>query len=323
MSNNKNGLNVLVDGGAGYLGSILIECLLNRSEELGISKVYCYDNLLYKQDGIFHFANNPKFEFVYGDVRDYETLQKYLDIADVVFPLSALVGMPSCKKNPKMAEEVNHMHVKYVANNCNFGTKVIYCHTNSCYKSGSSELIDETGEIEPLSHYGRTKQAAEDEILKQNFISLRLATVFGTSYRFRKDLLVNDMTLRAATDRFVVLFEQHAKRNYIHVRDVVACLIKMMIDFDKYRGQVFNVGLSENYSKLELCQKIKQYVPEFVIKNDEYTSDPDKRNYIISNVKLNDTGFFPRYSLDDGIKELLRAYPILINSAHFTAYTNL
>jgi len=149
-----------------------------------------------------------------------------------------------------------------------------------------------------------------------------LATVFGTSYRFRKDLLVNDFVLKALTDKYIVLFESHFKRNYIHIRDVAGAFIKMLVEFDAHKGEVFNVGLSSaNLSKLELCEKIKEQVPNFVIKTDNFSADLDKRNYIVSNDKLEATGWKPQYSLEYGIKELIKAYSVFLHSN--TKHTNL
>jgi nucleoside-diphosphate-sugar epimerase len=311
---------ILITGGAGYVGSVLTEQLLQRND---VSKVIVFDNLMYKQDGVFAFAHHPKFEFVWGDVRDYEKLEKYLAQADVVIPLAAIVGFPACERDRRLAQDVNANHVKFIARNHRWATKLIYPNTNSGYGVGKDDQrCTEETPLNPISVYGVTKCEAERWILDVGGISLRLATVFGTSYRFRKDLLVNDFVLKALTDKYVVLFESHFKRNYIHVRDVVRAFEHMIGSYAINKGKAFNVGLSSaNLSKLELCQAIQKHVPNFVIKTDEFSKDMDKRNYIVSNDKIEKAGWAPAYDLDYGIKELIKGYGILINSN--TKYTNL
>ena len=318
-------MRVLITGGAGYLGTVLCEQLLARSEELGIEYITAYDNLLYKQDGLFPLLTNPKLKFVFGDVREWtDKLRNLVSQHDVIIPLAAIVGMPACNRSPQTAEEVNYSHI---ANICAFiqhtDTKILYPDTNSLYGTTDGlQMITEESPVKPISIYGTTKYKAEQEVLKIGGIAFRLATVFGTSYRFRKDLLVNDFVLKAVTDKYVVLFESHFKRNYIHVRDVIDAFILMIQNYNSYRGQVFNVGLSSaNLSKLELCETIKKHIPEFVIKQDEFAKDFDKRNYIVSNEKLESAGWKPKRDLDFGIQELIKAYEVLKNSN--TKYTNL
>lgn len=342
-------MNVLITGGAGYIGTVLTETLLQRAD---VEKVYVLDNLMYRQDNVMPFCFNPKYEFVYGDVRDRELLHSLLEKSDVVFPLAAIVGFPACGKDHRSAQEINFEHVDYIVRN--FKGRIIYPNTNSGYGS-TGEVCTEETPLSPISMYGTTKCAAEKSILENGHTSLRLATVFGTSYRFRKDLLVNDFTLKAVTDGYIVLFEHAFKRNYIHIRDVVKAMIHFIgiprnatqkegaihcyrkkvtqVDmggsyeedvlcyFDP-RGQAYNVGLSDaNLSKLELCEKIKEHVPSFVIKTSDYKEDPDKRDYIVSNKKIESIGWTPDYTIDDGIKELLKAYTILTSVD--TKHTNL
>jgi len=315
--------NILITGGAGYLGTILVEKLLKSSEELNINKITVYDNLMYKQEGLFPLCANEKLEFVYGDVRDQNKLKKYLNV-DFIFPLAGIVGFPACDRDKKLAEDVNANQIDFIVRNTSQDTKIILPNTNSGYGIGENDAFcTEKTRLNPISTYGVTKCLGERYALDSNrAISLRLATVFGTSYRFRKDLLVNDFVLKALTDKYIVLFESHFKRNYIHVRDVSEVFVRMLQNFNFYKGEVFNVGLSDaNLSKLELCEKIKQYVPDFVIKQDEFAKDQDKRNYIVSNEKLENTGWRPKYNLDYGIKELIKSYRIIVNSN--TKYTNL
>lgn len=316
-------MKILITGGAGYIGTVLVEQLLRRADALGITKIIIYDNLMYKQDGLFALLSDPRVEFVYGDVRDFDKLGKHLGV-DVVIPLAAIVGFPACERDRKLAEDVNANHIKFIAGNVAWGCKIIYPNTNSGYGIGEGDsFCTEKTPLKPISVYGITKCAAEEAVLSAPAgISLRLATVFGTSYRFRKDLLVNDFVLKALNDKYIVLFEGHFKRNYIHIRDVVEVFIKMITEFETHKGQAFNVGLSTaNLSKIELCEAIKKHAPDFVIKTDEFSKDMDKRNYVISNDKLEATGWTPKYSLDFGIQELIKAYGVLIPAN--TEYTNL
>ena len=330
-------MNILITGGAGYIGTVLTETLLQKAD---VKKVYVLDNLMYGQDGVMPFCSNPKYEFVYGDVRDRELLHSLLEKVDLVFPLAAIVGFPACNKDPKGAQEINFEHVDHIART--FGGRVIYPNTNSGYGSIAASCTEETP-LSPISMYGVTKCEAEKSILENGHTSLRLATVFGTSYRFRKDLLVNDFTLKAVTDGYIVLFEPHFKRNYIHIRDVAKAMTHMMgitkpqnpkeaiysyrgendeLKFFDPQGEAYNVGLSDaNLSKLELCKKIKQQVPTFDIKISEFSSDPDKRNYTVSNQKIESVGWGPSYTLEDGIRELLKGYEIFTNAN--TDHTNL
>jgi len=335
-------MKVFITGGAGYLGTVLTEEILNRFSH---AKVIIYDNLMYKQDGLFSFFKYPKerFEFVYGDVRDKKALTDQLERLDpdndYIIPLAAIVGFPACEKDPDLASKVNFEHVKYITNftKC----RIIYPNTNSGYGvSDGQDYCTEETPLAPISVYGKTKCQAEDYVLGSGHTSLRLATVFGTSYRFRKDLLVNDFVLRAVTDGCITLFESSFKRNFIHVRDVAHAFIKMFglrtipdnkgatifIDDNNNsfnpHGEAYNVGLSSaNLSKLELCEKIKEHVPRFVITKSEMNSDPDKRNYIVNNEKLEKTGWEARVNIDTGIQELMRAYEVFNNVN--TQHTNL
>jgi nucleoside-diphosphate-sugar epimerase len=311
---------VLITGGAGYIGAKLVQKLTTLDN---VKKIIVYDNLMYKQDGLFPFLCDPKIEFVYGDVREEKKLEKLVQEADVIIPLAAIVGFPACAKDPDTANKINNLHVQFIVSKARKDTKIIYPNTNSGYGVGEDGVYcTEKTPLNPISVYGVTKCAAEKSVLDSGGISFRLATVFGVSPRFRKDLLVNNFVLKALTDRYVVLFESHFKRNYIHVNDVVKAFTTMMDQYDLHRGEPFNVGLSTaNLSKLELCEKIKQYIPDFVITTNEFSQDLDKRNYIVSNDKLEATGWTPDCDLDYGIQELIKAYPVLINTD--TKYTNL
>jgi len=311
-------MKVLITGGAGYLGSNLTRHLL----EAGYS-VTVLDNLMYDQVTLLHLFGNPKFQFELGDVRDKKLLQELVGLHDVIIPLAAIVGMPACKANPELTVAVNYYQVADIIEVLRDDQKLILPNTNSQYGSSDS-IITEESPFNPLSLYAKTKCDAENTMLaKGNGVSLRLATVFGVSPRMRTDLLVNDFVYKSVVDGYLVLFEAHFKRNYIHVQDIARTFQFIIENYEKCKGQAFNVGLSTaNLSKLELAETIKKYIPSLVIKQDDFKEDFDKRNYIVSNEKLEALGWKPIYDLDYGIKQLMSAYKIVINKNNQN-FTNL
>jgi nucleoside-diphosphate-sugar epimerase len=311
-------MKVLITGGAGYLGSNLTRHLL----EAGYT-VTVLDNLMYDQITLLHLFGNPKFQFELGDVRDKKLLQELVGLNDVIIPLAAIVGMPACKANPELTVAVNYQQVADIVEVLRDDQKLILPNTNSQYGSSDS-IITEESPFNPLSLYAKTKCDAENTMLANgNGVSLRLATVFGVSPRMRTDLLVNDFVYKSVVDGYLVLFEAHFKRNYIHVQDIARTFQFIIENYDKCKGQAFNVGLSTaNLSKLELAEKIKTHIPSLVIKQDDFKEDFDKRNYIVSNDKLEALGWKPIYDLDYGIKQLISAYKIVINKNNQN-FTNL
>jgi len=311
-------MKVLITGGAGYLGSTLTKHLL----EAGYS-VTVLDNLMYDQVTLLHLFSNPKFQFELGDVRDKKLLQELVGLNDVIIPLAAIVGMPACKANPELTVAVNYQQVADIVEVLRGDQKLILPNTNSQYGSSDS-IITEESPFNPLSLYAKTKCDAENTMLANgNGVSLRLATVFGVSPRMRTDLLVNDFVYKSVVDGYLVLFEAHFKRNYIHVQDIARTFQFIIENYDKCKGHAFNVGLSTaNLSKLELAEKIKSHIPSLVIKQDDFKEDFDKRNYIVSNEKLESLGWKPIYDLDYGIKQLMSAYKIVINKNNQN-FTNL
>jgi len=311
-------MKVLITGGAGYLGSNLTRHLL----EAGYT-VTVLDNLMYDQVTLLHLFGNPKFQFELGDVRDKKLLQELVGLNDVIIPLAAIVGMPACKANPELTVAVNYQQVADIVEVLRDDQKLILPNTNSQYGSSDS-IITEESPFNPLSLYAKTKCDAENTMLaKGNGVSLRLATVFGVSPRMRTDLLVNDFVYKSVVDGYLVLFEAHFKRNYIHVQDIARTFQFIIENYEKCKGQAFNVGLSTaNLSKLELAEKIKSHIPSLVIKQDDFKEDFDKRNYIVSNEKLEALGWKPIYDLDYGIKQLISAYKIVINKNNQN-FTNL
>jgi len=307
-------LNILVTGGAGYLGSILIPALLARGH-----RVTTLDNFMWRQNSLAACCADTNFDIVAGDVRSEETIRPLLAQADVVVPLAALVGAPLCDKDPVGATSTNRDAIKLMLSLMSKEQRVLMPVTNSGYGVGEAgKFCTEETPLRPISRYGIDKVAAEAMVLEfGNSVSLRLATVFGMSPRMRLDLLVNDFVHRAVNDRFVVLFEAHFKRNFIHIRDVARAFLHALDNFDVMRGSPYNVGLSDaNLSKAELCAKIKEKLPAFTCLEAPVGEDPDKRDYIVSNEKIEATGFRPTHSLDDGIVELMKGFRMIRNSVY-------
>lgn len=302
-------INVLVTGGAGYLGSVLCEHLLDAGYH-----VTAIDSLMYGQNSLFHLCANPAFDFIEGDVRNEDLMQRLIKDTDVIIPLAAIVGAPACKRDPWLTTSVNLEAVQLINRLRSPQQLVIYPNTNSGYGASTGDTYcTEDTPLEPISLYGQTKVQAELELLESpNAITLRLATVFGTSPRMRLDLLVNHFVYTAITDGYLVIFEKDFKRNYVHIRDVADCMIYCIKNSQQMVGRPYNVGLDEaNLSKEELALKVKEYVPNFYIHFAAIGSDPDKRNYIVSNERLRKAGFEAKRSLDDGIKELLKGYRMI------------
>ncbi len=308
---------VLVTGGAGYIGSVLVPMLLKDGYA-----VHVLDNFLFAQNSLADCCIDPNFSVTRGDARDKATIERVLKDADVIIPLAAVVGAPMCNIDQTAAVSTNVEAVKLLLSLRSAQQRIVLPNTNSGYGIGEKgAFCTEDSPLRPISLYGRTKVEAEQAALDAgNSVTFRLATVFGMSPRMRVDLLVNDFVYRALTDRAVVVFEGHAKRNYIHVRDVSRAFLHALANFERMKGQAYNVGLSDaNLSKLELCAEIRKHLPAFVALEAPIGEDPDKRDYIVSNEKIEKTGFRPQYGLHDGIKELIKGYTILRN----TKYSNV
>lgn len=300
---------ILVTGGAGYLGSIIVPELLADGYAVTV-----LDNLMHSQNSLLECCTDPNFDFIKGDICDESLMSELIPKFDVIIPLAAIVGAPACKINPTLTRLVNYDAHINIVKNVSPSQMVIFPTTNSGYGIGEKDTFcTEESPLRPISEYGRTKVEVEKFLLdKGNAVTYRLATVFGMSPRMRIDLLVNDFTYRAYKDRFIILFEEHFRRNYIHIRDVAKAFIFAINNFDKMKGEPFNAGLSSaNLTKRQLCEKIKEYVPDFYIHSAPIGEDPDKRDYIVSNKKLESLGWHPDYTLDMGIVELLKGYKIL------------
>lgn len=305
--------HVLVTGGAGYLGSILVPTLLARG-----CAVTAVDNFLYGQTSLLDCCAYENFTIVRGDVRDERLMLPLLKKADVIMPLACLVGAPLCAQKPIEARSINLDAILMLLKNASKSQKFISPTTNSGYGVGQAGVFcTEETPMNPISLYGVLKVELEQALLAAGAVSLRLATVCGVSPRMRLDLLVNDFTYRAVVDRFVVLFEAHFKRNYIHVRDVARAFCHALDNFDAMKGQPYNVGLSDaNLSKMELCQEIQKQIPDFTVMEAPIGKDPDQRNYVVSNAKIEATGYQPQVSIQRAIAELIKGYQVVRRNQH-------
>jgi len=300
--------NVLVTGGAGYIGSVLVPDLLNEGY-----RVTVIDNFMYKQPSLAHVIGNKNLQLIIQDVRNFTLMREYIEAADVIIPLAGIVGAPACEVNPSLASEVNKESILWLLNNVGNSKQIIMPTTNSAYGSGNeNNFCDEESILNPISLYAKDKVAIELELMQKPLAtSFRLATVFGISPRMRLDLLVNNFVLRAITDGFIVLFESHFKRNFVHLSDVSKLFLFAIQNPEKVNGQVFNFGFSgANISKLELCQLIQKFVPDFIFIDEQFRKDPDQRNYIVSNDKIEKLGFKAERDLSYGIQELLKGLPM-------------
>jgi nucleoside-diphosphate-sugar epimerase len=305
---------ILVTGGAGYLGSIMVPDLLQAGYEVTV-----LDSFMYQQSSLNHVCHHPKFNVVKGDIRIEDTIVPLLRKADIVIPLAALVGAPLCNQDPVGATNTNRDAILMMLRHVSKEQRILMPTTNSAYGSGDKDnFCTEESSLNPISRYAIEKVEIEKHLMEHpNAISFRLATVFGMSPRMRIDLLVNDFTYRAVYDRFVVLFESSFKRNYIHVRDVSRAFQHGIENFARMKGQIYNVGLSEaNVSKRELCEAIRKQVPDFVFIDAPVGKDPDQRNYVVSNAKIEATGYKPAFSLDAGIRDLIKGYTMIKNTRY-------
>jgi nucleoside-diphosphate-sugar epimerase len=304
-------MKILITGGAGYLGSVIAGRMLKEGY-----KVVVLDKLVFNQTSLLQYTSNSNFKFIHGDVRNEKLLEKLCNEVDVIIPLAAIVGFPACAAEPELAREINYQQIfNIVKFTSGKGKKILYPNTNSGYGLGTGQTeCTEESPLTPISVYGTTKCEAENFLkTSTDAIIFRLATVFGVSQRMRTDLLVNDFVYKAITDKYIVVFEKTFKRNFIHIEDVANAFVFMLKNYDKYKGEVFNVGLSDaNLSKQELLEKIQTHVKDFAVVYDDYYEDPDKRNYIVSNEKIEATGWSPEWDLDRGIEQLIMAYQMIV-----------
>ena len=307
-------MRILVTGAAGYIGSVLVPQLLAGGYE-----VTGLDNFMYQQASLLDCCYDAKLTVVRGDARDESVLAGCLKSADAIFPLACLTGAPLCDRDPLEARSVNLEAIRLLLKLRSKSQRVVFPTTNSGYGIGQEGIrCTEETPLRPVSLYGQLKVEAERAVLDAgNSVTLRLATVFGISPRMRLDLLVNDFVYRAVTDHFLTVFQGHFKRNYIHIRDIARAFLHTLERFEGMQGEPFNVGLSDaNLSKLELCEEIRKQVPDFFFTEAGVGADPDQRNYIVSNAKIERTGFRPVVSLQTGIAELIKGYRIIRRAAY-------
>lgn len=305
--------HVLLTGGAGYIGSLLTPELLARG-----FRVTIVDNFMFKQVSLGHTLAHPNLELINGDIRDESLMKAQITKADIIIPLAALVGAPLCNKDPIAAETVNLKAPFSMLKMTSPAQRILMPTTNSAYgKGGADNFCDENSPLFPISSYAKHKMEVEKALMdRENSISFRLATVFGISPRMRLDLLVNDFVYRAVYDRFIVLFEAHFRRNYVHVRDVTSAFMFGLDNYARMKGQVYNVGLTEaNMSKMQLCLHIQKHLPKFTIMESAIGQDPDQRDYLVSNKKIEALGWKTNHGLDVGIKELIKGYQMIKNSS--------
>jgi len=298
--------NILITGGAGYIGSKLATKLVNMNYNVTV-----VDILKYSKNSLNHLFSKNNFNFIKGDVRNKSLVKKLIKKNEIIIPLAALVGAPLCERNKREAISVNLKSIKFLVSNLKKHHKVIYLTTNSGYGIGEkNKFCDETSPLNPISLYGRTKVDAENIVINfKNSVCFRLATVFGYSYRMRTDLLVNNFVYNSIKKRELVIFEPHFRRNFIHIEDVVNGIIYSISNFNRLKNNVYNLGLSSaNLSKIILAKKIKQKLKFLKIKTIRNKKDPDQRDYYVSNKKIEKKGFKAKIKLEDGIDELIKVF---------------
>jgi nucleoside-diphosphate-sugar epimerase len=308
-------MNILVTGGAGYIGSLLVPNLLSQGHSVTV-----IDNFMYRQTSLASSIRDEKLTLVFGDVRDESLMKAHLAKSDVIIPLAAIVGAPACDSDPIAAQSINKDSILWLLRNLSPSQRIIMPTTNSAYGSGdANNFCDENSPLNPLSLYARDKVTVEKALMElENATSFRLATVFGISPRMRLDLLVNNFVYRAVTDGFVIVFEGHFKRNYVHILDVIQAFNLAINCENEFKGEIFNVGLSEaNISKIDLCREIEAFIPSFTYLEAALGNDPDQRNYVVSNQKIESLGFKPIVSLRSGIEELVKGLQ-MFNHKPFT-----
>ncbi len=298
---------ILIIGGAGYIGSTLSTFLVNQKYDVTV-----VDILKYSKSSLSHLLIKKNFKLLIQNAKKIKT--DFYKKFDFIIPLVGLVGAPLCEKNKKEAKELNLEFIKKLCKNLSAKNKIIYLNTNSGYGIGKKDkFCDENSPLNPISLYGRTKKEAENEIInsRNNFIILRLATVFGYSYRMRSDLLVNNFVSEALKKNKLELYESNFRRNFIHIHDVCNAIIFMINKFNKNKNNIFNLGHPKaNITKLDLAKKIQKKLKKLKLQQLNNKSDPDKRDYFVSNSKIIKAGYKPTVSIDEGINEMIEVFMI-------------
>ncbi len=300
-------MNILVTGGAGYVGSVLVPSLLKRNY-----KIRVLDNLMYGGRGLIPCLLDKNFEFIRGDIRNIDAIREALKGIDLVIHLAALVGYPVCKKFPELAHAVNYISTKNLSKERSKDIPILFGSTGSNYGAIIGEICTEETPLNPVSLYGETKTKAEKELMESgNVICYRFATAFGASNRMRFDLLVNDFVYQAVRNKNITVYEKSFKRTFIHTQDMVHSFLFAIDNYKKLRDNVYNVGSETmNYSKEEIASKVKEKV-DYYLHYAEFGTDEDKRNYEVSYDKIRSLGFETTISLEQGIEELIKAANML------------
>lgn len=307
---------VLITGGAGYLGCPITKSLLEKGYE-----VLVYDDLIHHNHNINYLFEYNNFKFVKGNVLDWDELKNHVKSSDIIIPLAAIVGAKPCEQNKKISSQINFDTIKKIVKNTSRDQFILYPNTNSGYGTKSNEIYcDENTPLEPISHYGITKVNAEKIIMdRDNSTAFRLATVFGPSSRMRTDLIVNNWTLLAYQQRYLTIFDPEFSRNFIHVLDIADCFAYAIENKKYFSNQIFNLGNdTENMTKIELANLIKSHMPQTYIHINNFDTDPDKRNYVVSNEKLKKIGFEPSRTIQNSIESIVDCY----KSMNFNQYSN-
>ena len=300
--------NILITGGAGYIGSKLVTKLLENN-----FRVTIIDSLKFSGKSLNHLFNNKNLTLIKDDVRNKKLMKKLIKKNEFIIPLAGLVGAPLCEKNKKEAISVNRDSIKFLMHNISKKNKIIYLTTNSGYGVGlNNKYCDEHSPLNPISLYGKTKVEAEKIVMQyKNVIAFRLATVFGYSYRMRTDLLVNNFVYKSIKNKKLTIYEPHFRRNYIHINDVVDAIIYSIRNFNYLKSNVYNLGLSSaNITKYVLAQKIKKQLKYLKINIVKNKRDPDQRDYYVSNKKIEKKGFRAKIKVEDGINELINVFTL-------------
>ena len=301
-------MNVLIIGGAGYIGSVLTRQLLDRNDSVTV-----VDLLLFGRESLDGLDSNPNFRLVEGDLRDERLLAEVVPGHDAVVLLAAIVGEPACNRNPENAVDINLNGARKVLAACQAAATQRFVFASTCSNYGVSEgdeCVNETAALKPLSTYAQTKVQAEQEILAAASDSfcptvLRFSTAFGVSERMRFDLLVSDFTLAAVRDKKVVVYGEQFWRPFVHIRDISESIIQVLnADADVVRGEVYNVGSgSANVQKQELAEMVQRRVTGTELEYVQQNVDP--RSYRVDFSKIEHAlGFRARWSVDDGIAEV-------------------
>lgn len=308
-------MNILLTGGAGFIGTTLIPLLLERHYHVTV-----VDNLLYGGIPLLQFFHHKNFEFVKEDVRNKQAIKALCKDKDVIIHLAAIVGFGACRKDPMLAKEVNYLGTKTIASSIRTSQYIIFASTNTNYGAFKDKVCTEESPLNPQSIYGKTKTMAEEYLMAHtNATSYRFSTGFGVSPRLRLDVLINEFVYHAVKEKYLVVYESEFIRSFIHVTDMARAILFAIDHEQQMRGQVYNMGSEDmNVSKRDICEVIRKMTGAYI----HYAAvgkDVDQRNYLVSYKKVMNLGFRTSVTMKQGIEELVRAMEAIHIS---TPYTN-